>query len=98
MSTELHYFDPDSHSLGVNFLSNDYPKYELDGESFVGSIAPVKVIFPTEVRFGLNRPRFLGRKRRTLLKQPRLKRRPSGKPLLMPIGTPSNAVAASAGK
>ena len=51
VSTELHYCDPDSHRLSVNFLSNDYPKYELDGESTVGSIAPVKVIFPTEVRF-----------------------------------------------
>ena len=51
VSTEVHYFNPDAHRLSVNFLSKDYPTYELDGESIVGSIAPVKVIFPTEVRF-----------------------------------------------
>ena len=51
VSAEVHYFDPDPHRLSVNFLSNDYPKYQLDGEATVSSIAPVKVIFPAEVEF-----------------------------------------------
>ena len=54
VSTELHYFDPDPHCLSVDFLSNDYPKYQLDGEATVSSIAPVKVIFPAEVEFSSN--------------------------------------------
>ena len=44
------------------------------------------------------RPRFLGQNRRTILKRPRQKGQGSGKPSLMPIGTPSNAMSASAGK
>ena len=51
VSTEVHYFDPVPHRLSVNFLSNDYPKYQLDGEVTVSTIAPVKVIFPGEVKF-----------------------------------------------
>ena len=31
VSTEVRYFDPDPHRLSVNFLSNGYPKYHLDG-------------------------------------------------------------------
>ncbi len=51
LSAEVHYFDPDPHRLSVNFLSKDYPKYQLDGEATVSSIAPVRVLFPAEVEF-----------------------------------------------
>ena len=51
VSAEVEYFDPDPHRLEVNFLSSDYPRYQLDGEAIVSAVAPVNVIAPGEIEF-----------------------------------------------
>lgn len=50
VSTEVHFYNPEPHSISVDFQANDYPRYALDGESTVASVDPVKVIFPASLR------------------------------------------------
>ena len=53
LSTEVHYFYPDQHCIAVDFLSDKYPRYQVDGELTFVLTKPVKVIFPGRIRFGL---------------------------------------------
>ena len=51
VSVEVSYHDPEPHSAGVSLSSQKFPEYKLDDALTVIPSAPLKVIFPTEVRF-----------------------------------------------
>jgi len=51
VSVEVHYLDPQPHSAKISFLSQDYPRYELDGKVTNVPTAPLKLIIPRELRF-----------------------------------------------
>ncbi|MCA9421938.1 MAG: hypothetical protein KC592_13035 [Nitrospira sp.] len=51
VSVTVSYLDPSPHSASVSFLPAGRPRYELDGKSTVLPVAPLKIIFPRELRF-----------------------------------------------
>jgi energy-coupling factor transporter ATP-binding protein EcfA2 len=51
---EVGYLDPEPHSARVSFLSADWPRYSLDGRFTAVPTAPLKVVFPGELRFRAN--------------------------------------------
>jgi hypothetical protein len=51
VNVKISYLDPAPHSASVSFLPEDRPRYELDGKSTVLPVAPLKFIFPSELRF-----------------------------------------------
>lgn len=51
LDAQVHYLDPEPHTVRVSFLSEDYPRYYLDKKFSALPIAPLKVIFPGELRF-----------------------------------------------
>lgn len=48
---KMHYYNPDPHSICVNFLSDDYPRYTLDEQPTLICTDPVKVVFPKRIYF-----------------------------------------------
>jgi len=48
---EVKYLDPEPHTARVSFLSEEFPHYSLDEKSTAIPTAPVRVIFPGELRF-----------------------------------------------
>ena len=51
LSAELRYHNPDPHQVSLDFLSEDYPKYKLDGTVTHICPNPIRVIFPRELKF-----------------------------------------------
>ena len=51
LSLHMRYHNPDPHQVSVDFLSEDYAKYKLDGSPTHICPDPIRVIFPKELRF-----------------------------------------------
>lgn len=51
VDVEIRYLGPEPHSARVSFLSEDYPRYQVDDNFCAIPIAPVKVIYPGELKF-----------------------------------------------
>ena len=49
VSTRVEYFSPERHCIEVDFLTDKYPRYMLDGEPTFVSTNTVKVIFPESI-------------------------------------------------
>ena len=51
VSAEIDFHNPDPHVTGFSFLSSNHPKYMFDQKCTVIPTAPLKVVFPGEIRF-----------------------------------------------
>jgi hypothetical protein len=58
LDIEVKYLDPEAHSGHVSFLSGNYPRYHLDQKFTAVPTAPLKVIFPGELRFNSQADQF----------------------------------------
>ena len=51
VSADVSFLSPDPHVTGFRFEPTCYPKYTLDGIHTISPAAPLKVVFPGEIRF-----------------------------------------------
>ena len=49
LSARIDYFHPDHHFIGVDFHTQDYPRYTLDSEQALLSTRSVNVVFPESI-------------------------------------------------